>query len=142
MVMTRVKNTAFSLIEIMVTFAIVLIISLTAYPVLSHYLIQSKVADAINSASAIQTMVTNQIANLGSVTNSGLNLDTPASIGPYVSGYSVSDDGVITITTTADAGGITFTLSPNYNATSEHVSWTCAVSDAEANDSVPSQCRI
>lgn len=141
MIMTF-RRRGFSLLELTVTIGIVLIISLIAYPSLNNYFVQSKVSDAISSAAEVQSMIANQIASNESVTNSGVNLSTPANLSRYVSGYSVSDDGVITITTTADAGGVSLTLSPIYSATSEQVSWTCAVSDANANQLVPSRCRI
>lgn len=136
------RRCGFSLLELTVTIGIVLIIGLIAYPSLNNYFVQSKVSDAISSAAEIQSMIANQIASNESVTNSGVNLSTPANLSRYVSAYSVSDDGVITITTTADAGGVSLTLSPVYSATSDQVSWTCAVSNANANQLVPSRCRI
>lgn len=140
--MTMIKQRAFSLLELMVTFAIVLIISIVAYPVLLQYYVQSKVADALLALTPVQSMVTNQIASNGSVTGSGANLTTPNTLSRYISTYSVSNNGVISVTTTADAGGISLTLTPVYNATAESVSWTCAVSSSSSNTSVPSQCRI
>lgn len=142
MIMTLKKYKGFSLLELMVTFAIVLIISMLAYPVLNQYFVQSKVSEALVAVSPVQTMVTNQIASNGTVTGSGSNLNTPTTISRYVSAYSVTTDGVISLTTTTDAGGITLTLTPIYDATSEQVSWTCAVSNSSANSSVPSECRI
>jgi prepilin-type N-terminal cleavage/methylation domain-containing protein len=133
---------AFSLLELTVTLAIVLIISFLAYPSLNNYFVQSKVSDAVSSAAEIQTMVANQIADNESVTNSGNNLNTPASLGRYVSSYSVSANGVITIVTTPDAGGLSLTLTPVYDSTSEQVSWTCAVSGSSNDAYVPSKCRI
>lgn len=137
-----IKHKAFTLLELMVTFSIVLIISLVAYPVLSQYFIQSKVTDALQAATAIQSMVTNQIASTGSATGSGDGLNTPTTISKYVATYTVSADGVISITTTADAGGISLTLTPAYDTTSEQVSWTCAVSSSSENSYVPNECRI
>lgn len=142
MIMTIKHSKAFSLIELMVTFAIVLIISLISYPTLINYFTQSKVADALQALTPIQSMVTNNIASNGSTTNSGLNLNTPATVSRNVASYSVGDDGVISVTTTSDAGGVSFTLSPVYNSTAEQVSWTCAVSNSSMNSSVPAQCRI
>ena len=136
------KNKAFSLLEMIVILVLILIISIIAYPVLTQYTTQSKVSDALIAASPIQTLVTNQIASLGSVTGSGDNLNTPATISRYVSSYSVGSDGVISITTTADAGGISLTLTPQYDSTSEQVSWSCAVTDSNMNSSVPSRCRV
>lgn len=132
----------FTLLELMVTFAIVLIISLVAYPVLLQYFVQSKIADVLQATTSVQSMVTNQIATIGSTTGSGVGLVTPTTINKYVATYSVSDDGIISITTTADAGAVSLTLTPGYDTTSEQVSWTCAVTNANMNSSVPNQCRI
>ncbi len=133
---------AFSLLEMMVVLVIVLIIGVVAYPVMNNYLTQSKVADALTSAAPLQTTVTNQIASLGTVTGSGDNLNTPTTISRYVSSYSIAPNGAISITTSPEAGAISFTLTPVYDSTSEQVSWTCAVSAEENNSLVPSQCRI
>lgn len=141
-IMTRNKSLAFSLMELTATLAIVLTISLVAYPVLKDYFVQAKVADAISSVAEIQTMIANQIASNESVTNSGLNLDTPANISRHVAGYSIANNGAITINTTADAGGVTLTLSPSYNSSSEQVAWSCAVASTAQNSVVPSKCRI
>lgn len=142
MIMTTKRNFAFTLLELVVTFVIVLIISLVSYPALNRYFIQSKVTDAITSTAEIQTMITNQIANNSSVTGSGLNLVTPAVISRFVASYSVDDNGIITVNTTDDAGGVTFSLTPLYNSDTEQVSWTCAVNSADFNSFVPSRCRI
>lgn len=136
------RHKAFSLLELTVALVIVLIISVGVYPALNHYLIQSRVADAITATTPVQMMVTNQIASLGAVAGSGDGLDTPATLGKHVSGYSVASNGVISITTSAQAGSIGLTLTPMYDSSSEQVSWICAVDDAANNSSVPSMCRI
>lgn len=140
--MTIKKNSAFTLLEIMVVFAIILIISLVSYPVLTQYYTLSKVSDVLQAMSPVQSMVTNNIASNGSVTGSGNGLTTPTTVSKYIDSYSVSTDGVISVTTTSDAGSVSFTLSPNYDATAEQVSWTCAVTNTNMNTSVPVQCRI
>lgn len=142
MIMTIKRNLAFTLLELVVTFVIVLVISLVAYPAFNQYFTQSKVTDAITSTAEIQTMITNQIANSGSVTGSGVNLTTPATISRFVESYSVSDNGVITVNTTANAGAVTFTLTPEFNSDAEQVSWVCAVSNSNFNSFVPNKCRI
>ncbi len=136
------KIRAFSLLELIVLLVILLIISVVSYPALNHYLVQSKVTDAIQAAAPIQTMVVNRIASLGSVTNSGTNITVPTTISRYVSSATVDDDGVISITTAANAGGVSFTLTPSYDSSSEQVSWSCAVTSSDMNEFVPSQCRI
>ncbi len=142
MKITVVQSRAFTLLELMATLAIVLIITMLAYPSLDKYVVRSKVTDAIGAAAEIQTMIAAQIASNETVTGSGTSISSFATISRYVSAYSVSANGVISITTTADAGSISLTLSPNYDAILEQVSWVCAVSSSSQDDYVPSSCRI
>jgi type IV pilus assembly protein PilA len=132
----------FTLLELMVTLVIVLIITVIAVPAMSRYIVQSKVSDAIVAASSMQSMVVKNIANLESVTNSGVGIALPSSLGRYVSTFSLSNNGVISITTTSTAGAVTLTLSPSYSTTTELVTWVCAVSNSAMNENVPSKCRI
>jgi type IV pilus assembly protein PilA len=136
------KQAAFTLIEVMVTLVIVLVLSVIAYPALNRSIIQSKVTDALNGAAEVQTMIVNQIATNETVTGSGNNLTTPASLGRNVSSFSVSSNGVITIVTISSAGSITLTLTPTYNSSAQQVTWLCAVNSSSNNEYVPPQCRI
>ncbi len=142
MILSHKPKHGYSLLEIMVTVAIALLVGLLAYPTMSQFLVQSKVADALQSATAVQTMVNNKIANLGTATGSGTGITTPANLGRYVASCTVSANGVITLTTTAAAGAISLTLTPTYSATTEQVTWACAVSSSSLDSQVPSQCRI
>lgn len=136
------RQRGFSLIEMMVVIAIIATLSFFVVPVFRNYLIRSKVVDTIGSVTGLQTMIANQITENESVTNSGLGITAPSSLGSYVASFSITADGVINITTTADAGSVPLTLTPSYNATLQQISWTCAVTDSSYDDLVPTQCRI
>ncbi len=132
----------FTITEIMVTLFIVTLITMVSTPIISQYITQAKIAHAINSATLIQTLVGDRISAKESVTGSGTGLSLPATLSEHVASFSVSSAGVISITTTANASSITFTLTPTFNATNQHISWICAVSNASFNSLVPSKCRI
>ncbi len=142
MTITSNRRRGFSLIEIIVVLAIVATLSVFAGPVFRNYIIRSKVADAIGSSTGLQTMIANQITENETVINSGLNITAPSTLGTHVASFSVSANGGISITTTAEAGSVPFTLSPTYNTTLQQISWTCAVANSSFNDQVPTQCKI
>lgn len=142
MSMTLTRQRGFSLIEMVVVIAIVAILSFFTTPVLRNYLTRSKVVETIESAASLQTMITNQITEKESVTDSGIGVTAPSSLGKYVASFSVSANGTISITTTSDAGSIPYTLTPSYSTTLQQITWTCAVANNSYNDLVPTQCRI
>jgi type IV pilus assembly protein PilA len=142
MTITSRQQRGFSLIEIMVVIAIVATLSYFAAPVFKNYLIRSKVVETIGSVSGLQITIANQITEKESVTNSGVGITAPSDLGHYIASLAVSDDGVISITTTSDAGSIPYTLTPSYNTTLQQITWNCAVANSSYNDLVPAQCRI
>lgn len=142
MTITSKRRSGFSLIEMMVVIAIIATLSFFGVPVFRNYLIRSKVADTIGSTTGLQTMIANQITEKESVNGSGLGITVPSSLGRYVASVSISDDGVINITTTSDAGSVPFTITPSYDATLQQISWSCAVANSSYDDLVPMQCRI
>lgn len=133
---------AFSLTELMVTLAIVSLISVVAIPVLTKYIAQSKVSDAIQAAANLQSSIGVKIADKESTTNSGVGVTLPDTLGRYVASFSVSDNGTISITTTASANSVSLNLTPSFNSTTQAISWTCAVTSSTFNEYVPSNCRI
>lgn len=142
MKVTSELRNAFTLIELMVTLSIVTILTIAAIPFLKNYINQSKVSDAISAAAVVQTMVAKQVARNESVTASGTGLTLPSSLGRYVSSFSVSSAGVISITTTNSASSVSLTLTPSFSASTQLISWTCAVTSSSFNDLVPAPCRI
>jgi len=142
MKLTSELRKAFTLIELMVTLSIVTILTITAIPILKNFINQSKVSDAISAATVVQTMVAKQVARNETVTASGTGLSLPASLGRYVSSFSVSSAGVISITTTNSAASVSLTLTPSFNSSTQQISWVCAVSSSSYNDLVPAPCRI
>jgi len=142
MTITLKQQHGFSLIEMIVVIAIVATLSFFAAPALKNYIVRSKVVETMGSATGLQTMIANQISETESVTGSGLSITAPSSLGKYTASFSVSADGVISITTTSDAGAILYTLTPSYDPTLQQTTWTCAVANNSYNDLVPTQCRV
>lgn len=142
---TYLYSKGFTLVELMVTLVIALIITAVTIPTMNRYITQGKISDAIVAATELQAMIVKQIAAKESVTNSGTGLTLPSGLGRYVASFSVSANGVISITTTSMSGSsnaISLTLTPAYNTSNERVTWTCAVTSSANNDYVPSKCRI
>jgi prepilin-type N-terminal cleavage/methylation domain-containing protein len=142
MKMTFKQPRGFSLIEMMVVIAIVATLTFFAAPALRNYFIRSKVVETIGSAAALQNTISNKITEQESVAGSGLGIAASSNLGHYIASLAISDDGVISVTTTADAGPISYTLTPSYSTTLQQITWICAVTDSSYNDLVPSQCRI
>lgn len=136
--LTSRSDKGFTLIELMVTIAIVVIVSVIAVPVMSRYISRTKVADVLVSAQALKDLVNNRISDKETVTGSGADLNLPDSLGRNVTDFNVSDDGAIEIETSE---GINLVLTPSYDQSTEKVTWTCIVDDADMNDNVPVECR-
>jgi type IV pilus assembly protein PilA len=141
--MKRVQQ-GFTLIELMIVIAIVGILAAIALPAYQDYTIRARVSEAVASAGACKTQVTEYIATKGTV---------PANIA--ASGCSTTDskyalapavaNGVITMTTSADAAlgpaaGGTFTLTPVPADGTPVTAWTCAVGSISSKY-VPASCR-
>lgn len=136
------SNKGYTMLEIIAIIAIMSLIAALAYPSLSNYVVQGKVADALQACGPIQSQVVDNIAKNETVTNSGVNVTVPTTVGRYTSSVTVSTNGVITINMNSSAGSAVMTLTPVYNSSSQQASWTCAVSNSSFNSLVPSSCRI
>lgn len=138
----NLPSKGFSLLELMVALSMIVIISMIAIPATSRYMTQSRVADALAGTSDLQVKIALRIAANETVTDSGNGFTTPTNLGRHVAGFAVSDDGVISLTTSADAGGVSLTLTPVYNSSGDEVTWVCQVSSSALNDYVPKSCRV
>jgi len=142
MKLTSKLSHGFTMVELMVTLAIVAVLTIVAMPSMKNYITQGKVSDAISGAAILQTMIDKQIARNESVTGSGSGLTLPATLGRYVNSFSVSANGVISITTTSTASSVSLTLTPAFSSSTQLITWTCAVTNSSFNRYVPSQCQI
>lgn len=123
----------FTLIELMITVAIVGILAAVALPAYQDYTIRGQVAEGFTLAEGAKTAVAENYANNGDLTKITKNADVNYSgaTGKYVSGVAVGANGVITATYGGQAnskiatGTVTLTPTQDPNGTGTLI-WTCA----------------
>ena len=132
----------FTLIELMIVVAIIGILAAIALPAYTDYTVRAKVAELVLSASSHRTSVSEKAAADGGVlAASGVGLTI--NVAGKVSGGSVSDAGVITVTGTPATVGadVTLVFTPSVPAGGGGVvTWRCSAA-AAMHKYVPSECR-
>ncbi len=140
----------FTLIELMIVVAIIGILAAIAIPAYQDYIVRSRVSEALAVADAAKTVVAENAANGSAAFDTGNNLPTTATAN--VSSASIAaTTGIITVVTTAKAGGVTLTLTPFDGAVATAIAagtppshplvWACSVNAATVYKYVPANCR-
>lgn len=133
----------FTLIELMITVAIVGILAAVALPAYQDYTIRAQVTEAMSLAAGAKATVAEFHANRGDFNNLNAESGYGGASGKYVVSVTLADGtGAITAEMGNDANatisGATVTLTPTVEA-SGVLSWDCA-STADAKY-LPSSCK-
>ena len=131
----------FTLIELMIVVAIIGILAAIALPAYKDYTVRSKVSELLLAADTAKNSVDEYEQSHGSLSGSDAGI-TIANNGSYVSGGSVSTQGVITVngnqTSLGADSAVQLVLTPAVDATSGVVDWTCTGTPAKY---MPATCR-
>ena len=135
----------FTLIELMITVAIVGILAAVALPAYQDYTIRAQASEGILLAEGAKTAVAEFHADKGTLPATNAAAGFSGGVGKYVSGVEVGAAGIIVATYSGTApqsantklAGSTVTLTPTENATG-NLTWACTSSAAQKY--VPTSC--
>lgn len=131
----RRSSAGFTLIELMIVVAIVAILAAIALPAYQDYVVKSRVSEAILLASGLRaSVVTNASQGSLDLSKGATLVDSELSSGNVVSTSIDSQNGIITVVTSARAGNGNIVLTPTGDGNSSlvagtspegNIAWTC-----------------
>jgi len=142
-------NGGFTIIELMITVAILGVLAAIAVPAYSNYVNKTAVSEAIQMARPAQISVADYFLSTSTIpsSNSQVGLNSAGSyIGRYVTGVQVNANGVISswlVFPNGESGVIN--LTPTFSE-SQTITWSCTTpssgSGAIPSSSLPSTCSV
>lgn len=142
------KYKGFTLIELMITLAIIGILATMAIPAYQNYVIRARVTEGLSLASSAQTIIAENAVT--GANDLSLGWTQPPSTTNVRSIVVAPTTGVITVSYTTLVNNIVLTLTPQSNGAAVAsgtpptgpMMWICAVTQANNDEYVPAQCRI
>lgn len=139
------QKKAFTIIELVVVFAIIATLAIIGVPVYSKYRVRANVANMFGAAGAAQLAIANDYFNQGyTFSNSNYaNGSQPftTSQSTVISSIAISS-GVITITGNAsELGARSINLIFTPSVSNNDISWACATNSSSYFEFVPDSCQ-
>jgi type IV pilus assembly protein PilA len=132
----------FTLIELMITVAIVGILAAVALPAYQNYTIRGQVSEGFTLAGGVQTAVVENYAQTGTYAASLGTLGLTSPVGKYVTSIQLAN-GIITVvyggSSNSKITGGTVTLTPKDDGNG-NVHWACLPGAPVTTAYVPSSC--
>jgi len=144
--MMKKTQQGFTLIELMIVVAIIGILAAVALPAYQDYTVRGRVSEVVLLAAGMKPTISENIANNNGIAAAGNckgTTDITVATENTASVTCADATGVVTALGTATkAAGTQIALTPSLPNVGGPVVWKCAVSAADHNKYVPSECRI